>query len=99
MITQDMIDDVRTALSQAKEECFDGTRWDAEPCIDKEITDWTEEDHRTHSDWSARTWDMFDALPVSEVKDVLADFPWLTYDERETVGNIYEMLSRLEESA
>ncbi len=92
-LDEEAIDMVKTALSRTKEESFDGERWEAEPEID--FTDKSGKTDLEHSEWSARTWDMFDALPASEVEDVLKKFPWLKYDKNGTIEDVYELLDDL----
>ena len=102
-LTEDEIEDIRTLLSQTKEECFDGIRWPSEPCIDKDISEWSYEDHEKHSAWSAETWDKFDSLDLEELGQqdgTLAQvIACVGSRKREAkVGDIYDILSQIEEN-
>lgn len=95
------IDDIRTTLSNYKEECCDGTDWAEEPCIDKDIFRWTLEDHEKHDRWSAETWEKFDNLPIGRLAGETGELGEIIAVIRENVkdpkiGHIYEVLEALE---
>ena len=98
ILTEDDIDEIRTALSNFKEECCDGNDWDAEPGIDKDITDWTEEDQRIHDEWLCNTWTRFDELPISRLGEESGKFGEIiqAIKKAEKIGHIYEIFDDLE---
>lgn len=95
------IDDIRTTLSDYKEECCDGTDWAEEPCTDKDIFRWTAEDHERHGRWSAETWGKFDNLPLSRLGEETGKLGEIVSAIMRTVpepkiGHVYEVLDCME---
>ena len=103
VLSEDEIEDIRTLLSQAKEECFDGVRWEEEPLLDKDMRQWTDEDHRRHSQWSAESWNRFDDLAIEELGEQDGALRQLIacIGQRKNgakISDIYDMLSQIEEN-
>lgn len=99
-LTQYEIDEIRTALSNFKEEC-DGNDWEEEPGVDKE--DWTEEDQEVHDRWSQRTWELFDDLPIDRLDEegklgeLIEEIKKAVHPAAAKIGHIYEALQSMEE--
>ena len=95
------IDDIRTTLANFKEECCDGNDWEEEPCLDKEISEWTAEDHERHSNWSMTTWGKFDELPLDRLSEQTGNLGDLICAIKKNVtdpkiGHLYDALNALE---
>ena len=53
------IEEIRTALSQTKEEDLDGVLWEEDPGFPTDAVSWEK-----CSQWTADTWTKFDDLPI-----------------------------------
>ena len=90
------IEEIRTALSQTKENDFDGVLWEKEPDFPSDAVSWEK-----CSQWTADTWSKFDTLPIDclgeqtgRLEEIIALLSKTIMSP--TVGHIYEVLSAIE---
>lgn len=98
-MTQDEIDDIRTVLSQTKEECFDGAEgyWEEEPEFDANDI-YAQDQHRR---WSEESWTKYDELSIEVLGIQEGKLQQLILYLKENkadakVGDIYDILSEIE---
>ena len=90
------IEEIRTALSQTKENDFDGVLWEKEPDDPNDDVSWVK-----CSQWAADTWTEFDNLPIDclgeqtgKLGEVIATIS--ASIKCPTIGQIYEVLGAIE---
>ena len=95
-LDEDEIEEIRSALSQTKEECFDGFIWEEEPCFPTDDVSLEK-----CSQWTDDTWSKFDTLPIDclgeqtgRLEEIIALLSKTIMSP--TVGHIYEVLSAIE---
>ena len=90
------IEEIRTTLSQTKEEVFDGVLWEEDPGFPTDAVSWEK-----CSQWTADTWSKFDTLPIDclgEQTGKLGEIVAVIVNtiEQTTIGHIYEVLGAIE---
>ena len=95
-LNQYEIEEMRTTLSQTKEEVFDGVLWEEEPDFLTDAVSWEK-----CSQWTADTWTKFDDLPIDclgeqtcKLGEIVAVI--VNTIEQPTIGHIYEVLGAIE---
>ena len=90
------IEEIRTALSQTKEEDLDGVLWEEDPGFPTDAVSWEK-----CSQWTADTWTKFDDLPIDclgEQTGRLGEVIAILFKNVKcpTIGHIYEVLGAIE---
>lgn len=98
-LTEDEIENIRTILSQTKEECFDGAEgyWEEEPEFDANDI-YAQDQHRR---WSEESWTKYDELSIEVLGIQEGKLQQLILYLKENkadakVGDIYDILSEIE---
>ena len=90
------IEEIRTALSQTKENDFDGVLWEKEPDFPSDAVSWEK-----CSQWTTDTWTKFDDLPIDNLGDQTGKLGEViaiisASIKCPTIGQIYEVIGAIE---